>query len=58
MRYVLSHPAVTTLIPGMKTIAEVDMNISCSDGAPFPDALAVALPAHAFHRAPDFYKGA
>ncbi len=58
MRYVLSHPAVTTLIPGMKTIAEVDMNVSCSDGAPFPDALAAALPAHAFHRAPDFYKGA
>lgn len=58
MRYVLSHPAVTTLIPGMKTIAEVDMNVACSDGASFPSALSAALPAHAFHRAPDFYKGA
>ena len=58
MRYVLSNRAVTTLIPGMTTIAEVDMNLAYSDGAPFPDVLAAALPAHAFHRAPDFYKGA
>ena len=58
MRYVLSYPAVTTLIPGMTTIAEVDMNLAYSDGAPFPDVLAAALPPHAFHRTPDFYKGA
>ncbi len=58
MRYVLADPAVTVLIPGMKDEDEVDMNVAYSDGAPFPEALGAALPAHAFHRPPDFYTGA
>jgi aryl-alcohol dehydrogenase-like predicted oxidoreductase len=58
MRYVLSAPEVTVLIPGMKTPVEVDMNVVYSDGAAFPAELAAQLPAHAFHRPPDFYKGA
>ena len=58
MRYVLADPAVTVLIPGMKDEDEVDMNVAYSDGAPFPEALCAALPAHAFHRPPDFYAGA
>jgi hypothetical protein len=33
MRYVLSAPEVSTVIPGMKNRAEVDMNIAYSDGA-------------------------
>jgi len=50
LRYVLSRPEVSTLIPGMRSKAEVDMNIAVSDGKPFPDALAVALLAHGWVR--------
>jgi aryl-alcohol dehydrogenase-like predicted oxidoreductase len=58
MRYVLHAPAVTTVIPGMKSRKEVDMNVAYSDGSAFPVELADAIPAHAFHRPPDFYRGA
>ena len=54
LRYVLSAPEVSTMIPGMKNRAEVDLNVALSDGADFPDALRVALPAHAWPR--NFYK--
>ncbi|CAN7591283.1 aldo/keto reductase [Pararhizobium sp. LjRoot238] len=54
MRYVLSAPQLSTLIPGMKNRAEVDMNVAYSDGAAFPDELAEKLPAHAWPR--NFYK--
>lgn len=50
MRYVLSEPAVTTVIPGMKNRAEVDMNTAYSDGAAFPAALRDALPDHRWVR--------
>ena len=50
LRYVLNRPEVSTLIPGMRSKAEVDMNIAVSDGKPFPGALAAALPAHAWIR--------
>jgi aryl-alcohol dehydrogenase-like predicted oxidoreductase len=53
MRYVLSAPELSTLIPGMKNRAEVDMNIAYCDGASFPEALARALPAHSWIR--DYY---
>ena len=42
MRYVLSAPQLSTLIPGMKNRAEVDMNVAYSDGAAFPAELACA----------------
>jgi aryl-alcohol dehydrogenase-like predicted oxidoreductase len=50
MRYVLSAPALSTLIPGMKNRQEVDMNIAYSDGAPFPAELLKALPTHGWIR--------
>jgi aryl-alcohol dehydrogenase-like predicted oxidoreductase len=50
MRYVLSEPALSTLIPGMKNRAEVDMNIAYSDGAIFPHELKVQLAAHGWTR--------
>ena len=53
MRYVLSAPELSTLIPGMKNRAEVDMNIAYCDGAPFPEALSKAVPAHGWIR--DYY---
>lgn len=54
MRYVLAHDAVSVLIPGMKTPAEVDMNIRYSDGAEFPTELLARLPSHAWVR--NFYR--
>ena len=36
MRYVLAAPQLSTLIPGMKNKAEVDMNIAVSDGRGIP----------------------
>jgi aryl-alcohol dehydrogenase-like predicted oxidoreductase len=54
MRYVLAHGAVSVLIPGMKTLEEVDMNIRYCDGALFPDDLMAKLPAHAWVR--NFYR--
>jgi aryl-alcohol dehydrogenase-like predicted oxidoreductase len=50
MRYVLSAAQVSAVIPGMKSRAEVDMNIVYSDGAPFPAELASQLPAHVWTR--------
>jgi aryl-alcohol dehydrogenase-like predicted oxidoreductase len=50
MRYVLSSPQVSTLIPGMKTRAEVDMNLVYSDGAAFPQDLLDQLPPHTWTR--------
>jgi len=50
MRYTLSAPQVTTVIPGMRTPEEVDMNVAYSDGAPFPAELLQQLPDHAWPR--------
>jgi aryl-alcohol dehydrogenase-like predicted oxidoreductase len=54
MRFTLSAPQVTTVIPGMKDAAEVDMNVAYSDGAAFPQELLEALPSHNWPR--NFYK--
>jgi hypothetical protein len=50
MRYALSAPEVSTLIPGMKNRAEVDMNIAHCDGAAFPVELKSAPSAHGWIR--------
>jgi aryl-alcohol dehydrogenase-like predicted oxidoreductase len=50
MRYVLSAPQLSTLIPGMKNRAEVDMNIIYSDGKLFPEDLKEKLTSHGWIR--------
>jgi aryl-alcohol dehydrogenase-like predicted oxidoreductase len=50
MRYVLSEPQISTLIPGMKNRKEVDMNIAYCDGADFPAGLKAQLPPHIWIR--------
>lgn len=50
MRYVLSCPELSCVIPGMANPAQVDMNVIYSDGAPFPDDLKAALAAHSWPR--------
>jgi aryl-alcohol dehydrogenase-like predicted oxidoreductase len=54
LRFTLSSPQVSAVIPGMLTPAEVDMNIAYSDGAAFPAELAERLAAHGWPR--NFYQ--
>ena len=54
MRYVISAPQLSVLIPGMKNPNEVDMNIAYSDGATFPAELKAKLPPHIWIR--DYYQ--
>ena len=45
-------PAVSTVIPGMLTPDEVDMNVAYSDGTPFPPELLASLAGHGCSPAP------
>lgn len=54
MRFVLSCPELSCVIPGMADPAQVDMNVAYSDGAPFPAELKTALAAHVWPR--NFYQ--
>jgi aryl-alcohol dehydrogenase-like predicted oxidoreductase len=50
MRFTLSHPAVSTVIPGMRTIAHVEQNIGLSDGAGLKAELVEQLRPHRWDR--------
>jgi aryl-alcohol dehydrogenase-like predicted oxidoreductase len=54
LRYALSEPRVSTVIPGMLTAREIDMNVAYSDGEPFPAELKEQLPVHGWPR--NFYR--
>jgi aryl-alcohol dehydrogenase-like predicted oxidoreductase len=53
MRFCLSDPGVSVVIPGMKTRREVEMNTAYSDGAVFPEELKEELRRHRWER--NFY---
>lgn len=50
MRFTLSHDAVSTVIPGMRTIAHVEQNIELSDGLGLPEDLLKNLRPHRWDR--------
>jgi aryl-alcohol dehydrogenase-like predicted oxidoreductase len=50
LRFCLSHPAVTTVIPGMRTVEHARANCAVSDRGPLSPALLDALRAHAWPR--------
>lgn len=52
LRFILAHPAVTTVIPGMRALANVAANLSVS-GQPLPPAQVAALRAFRWDRQPD-----
>ncbi|MCX6136978.1 MAG: aldo/keto reductase [Ignavibacteriales bacterium] len=54
LRYILSHPAVSTVIPGMRTAAHVDSNAEVSDSRGLSEALLSELKKHRWIR--NFYK--
>jgi aryl-alcohol dehydrogenase-like predicted oxidoreductase len=36
-RYILSHPAVSTVIPGMRSVRNVERNMAVGDGKGLPE---------------------
>jgi aryl-alcohol dehydrogenase-like predicted oxidoreductase len=53
LRYILSDPAVSTVIPGMRRISSVEQNCASSDRGPLPPELLEKLKAHRWDR--NFY---
>jgi aryl-alcohol dehydrogenase-like predicted oxidoreductase len=53
LRYVLSHPAVSTVIPGMRSVRNVERNMAVGDGEGLPDDQVQRLKAHRWDR--NFY---
>ena len=52
LRFILSHPAVSTIIPGMRKTAHVESNIAASDAGPLAPELLEQLRAHRWERLP------
>ena len=50
LRFCLSHPAVTTVIPGMRRIANVEANAAASDKGALPQEVLDVLARHAWPR--------
>lgn len=54
LRFTLNHPAVSTVIPGMRKTQNVEANCSVSDGRKLASDLSAALREHAWQR--NFYR--
>ena len=54
LRHILEHPAVSTVIPGMRKLSHVEQNIGVSDGIPLPPALVEQLKGHRWNRTVDW----
>jgi aryl-alcohol dehydrogenase-like predicted oxidoreductase len=52
LRFILAHPTVSTIIPGMRKLHHVEANIATSDGRALPADLIQALRAHRWDRQP------
>jgi aryl-alcohol dehydrogenase-like predicted oxidoreductase len=50
LRFILHHPAVSTTIPGMRSLGHVESNIAASDAPPLDADLIQALRAHRWER--------
>jgi aryl-alcohol dehydrogenase-like predicted oxidoreductase len=50
LKWVLAHPAVSTVIPGIRNVAQADANCGVSDLPPMPDALVTKLRRHNWRR--------
>jgi aryl-alcohol dehydrogenase-like predicted oxidoreductase len=54
LRHILEHPAVGTVIPGMRKASHVEQNLGVSDGNPLAPALMAELKRHRWERTVDF----
>ena len=52
IRFILSNPDISTTIPGMRKIRNVESNMSCSDGKGLPAGLLNKLKKHRWDRLP------
>src|SRR5262249_13186355 len=52
LRYCLSHPAVSTVIPGMRSLHQADENTAASEDGALPSELVEKLHAHRWVRKP------
>ncbi|MQA25328.1 MAG: aldo/keto reductase [Micromonosporaceae bacterium] len=52
LRFILQHPAVTTVIPGMRSIPHVRANLAASDAPPLGEELMAELRKHRWDREP------
>jgi aryl-alcohol dehydrogenase-like predicted oxidoreductase len=50
LRFILHHPAVSTIIPGMRKTGHVEANLGASDRPPLGPELVAALRAHRWER--------
>jgi aryl-alcohol dehydrogenase-like predicted oxidoreductase len=50
LKWVLAHPAVSTVIPGIRNVAQADANCGVSDLPAMPEALATKLRRHNWRR--------
>lgn len=55
LRFILQNPDVSTIIPGMRKVRNVEANVATSDGNPLPDELMAKLRAHRWVRHPSPY---
>jgi aryl-alcohol dehydrogenase-like predicted oxidoreductase len=54
LRHILHHPAVTTVIPGMRQLRHVEQNIGVSDAPALPEELMAELRGHRWARTVDW----
>jgi aryl-alcohol dehydrogenase-like predicted oxidoreductase len=54
LRHILAHPAVSTVIPGMRKVEHVEQNIGVSDGQALGVPLMAELRTHRWERSVDF----
>jgi aryl-alcohol dehydrogenase-like predicted oxidoreductase len=54
LRFCLSHPAVSTVIPGMRSVRNVEANLRISDAGPLPTGVMEVLRRHAWDK--NFYQ--
>jgi len=52
LRFILNHPAVSTIIPGMRKLKHVETNLAASDAGPLPKDLITQLRHHRWVRRP------
>jgi aryl-alcohol dehydrogenase-like predicted oxidoreductase len=52
LRFILTNPNVSTIIPGMRKLSHVEANIAASDAGPLPRELHELLKAHRWVRKP------
>ena len=50
LRFILHHPAVSTVIPGMRKVRHVEANLAASDAPPLPPDLIERLREHRWER--------